>query len=406
MTIKVTLYPQARLTSACFYLLLPGFFIYHVMVGQQLFPALLGGYSTAMAVILLLPLSLAYALHLLQLPNHRLSLDIIYMSFIVYYAVLLLVVSAVSPRGAAALEQIGIVFQFLALFMVARLAPLGEHRFQRWLLIFLVIMTATIAFNADEGTFIIVALELQELGTNLANYQAYAFVYSVVALYVLAPIRQRWKRLLIYAVCIPALFVNGARTEFIGMILLVLLLEFMESKHKLMTLLVTCLLAAIGVAALPFLAEAYPESRTVFLFLDYSDDISAMERSGMLRDGWRSIMENPFLGSFGSYAPGAHIHNGLSAWVDLGLLGFVVYAGLIAVPMLDLSLLRRPDLRSPSYRLAFSMLFLSALFAVMAKHFTHQLLPLALGIYSRYLIETPRRRTSVEEFVIRKVAVA
>jgi len=28
MTIKVTLYPQARLTSACFYLLLPGFFIY------------------------------------------------------------------------------------------------------------------------------------------------------------------------------------------------------------------------------------------------------------------------------------------------------------------------------------------------------------------------------------------
>jgi len=401
-----TAYPNNRLVSACFYMLLPGFFIYHVMVGQQLFPALLGGYSTAMAVILLPPLSLAYASHLIQRANNRLMLDLIYTGFIVYYAVLLLVVSAISQRGAAALEQIGIVFQFLTLFMVARLAPLGELRFQRWLQMFLIIMTVIIAFNADEGTFIIVALELQELDTNLANYQAYAFVYSVVALYVLGPIRQRWKRILICTVCISTLFVNGARTEFIGMIILVLLLEFMESKHKLMNLLIAGILAAIGVAALPILAEAYPESRTVFLFLDYSDDISAMERSGMLRDGWRSIMENPFLGNFGSYAPGAHIHNGLSAWVDLGVLGFFVYTGLVVVPLLDLCLLRHPDLRSPIYRSALSMLFLCALFAITAKHFTHQLLPLALGVYSRYLTEVPRWRISVKDLRMRKPVAA
>ena len=36
-------YSNKRLVSACFYMLIPGFFIYHVLVGQQLFPALLGG---------------------------------------------------------------------------------------------------------------------------------------------------------------------------------------------------------------------------------------------------------------------------------------------------------------------------------------------------------------------------
>jgi hypothetical protein len=383
---------NSPLVRICFYLLLPGFFIYHSLVGMELLPAFLGGYSTIMSTLLLLPLSLAYGRHLLDARVHRLALDTIYLCFIVYYASVLMVQYSVGAHGNAVPEQFGIIFQFLTLFMLSRLAPLGEPGFQRWLLALLVLMTLIIGFNADEGTFIVAALELLQTNGKLANYQAYAFVYSVVMLYVIAPVKLRWQRLLVYLICIPALFLNGARTEFIGVLSLVFLIEFLESKHKVITLLVTVALIGIGIAALPLLADLYPESRTVLLFLDYNDDISANERAQMLTDGWRSIVENPWLGSFQSHATGEHIHNALSAWVDLGLLGFVIFAALITVPAVDLFLLQSPNFRNPTYRLAFSMVFLTVLFSITAKHYTHQLFPLALGIYSRHLIERRHSR--------------
>lgn len=381
----------------CFYFLLPGFFIYHFLVAKQLLPGLLAGYSTAMAGILLLPMGALYVQHVIGRPSERCAMDYAFNAFVVFYAVVLLVNMAVSGRGAAANAQLGIVLQFLTLYWVARLVPLGQARFQGWLLAFLLAMTVAFAFNADEGTFVVAALELLQTTDHLANYQAYAFVYSVVMLFVLAPMQTRWHRLLVYLFAAPALFLNGARTEFIGMLLLILLLEFIESRHKLFTLAVAAALTGLAIASLPLLAELYPESRTVFLFIDYSDDVSANERTRMLSGGLESIADNPWLGAFGSHAPGEHIHNALSAWVDLGLVGFVWYVLLIAVPVLDLCLLRRPQLRNPTYRLAVSLVFLIALFAITAKHFTHQLLPLAAGIYACHVVAERRRNASLPQ---------
>ncbi len=379
---------STRVVSLCFYLLLPGFFVYHFLVAKQLLPGLLGGYSSAMAGLLLLPLGIVYGKHLLSDRGNWRFMDAAFHAFVVYYALVLLAHLLFSSHSSTASEQLGIVPQFLALYWLARLAPLGQPRFQRWMLAFLLLMSGAIAFNADEGTFVAAALDLLQTTNYLANYQAYAFVYSVVMLFVLAPMQKRWQRLLVYLICVPTLFLNGARTEFIGVLLLILLLEFLMSRHKLATLLVAGALVGLGIAALPWLADLYPESRTVFLFIDYNDDISANERARMLSSGWRSIIESPWIGAFGSYAPGEHIHNALSAWVDIGLAGFVFYVALIAVPLLDLLVLRRLDLRNANYRLAFALLLLTALFAITAKHFTHQLLPLAVGLYARVAPQT------------------
>lgn len=385
---------NTQIVRACAYLILPGFFLYHSIVGQGWVPTFLGGYSTAMAALLLGPLALQYVQHLLATPTHRLALDGLYVAFVTYYGTVLAAQYANGAHSHAVPEQFGIVFQFVTLFMLSRLAPLGDPKFQRTLLVLLMLMTGLIVSNADDGTFIIASLELYGVDENLANYQAYAFVYSSVMLYVLAPMQKRWQRALVYAICIPTLFLNGARTEFIGVILLVLLTEFIESQHKLVTVLVAAVLVGIGIASLPLLADLFPESRTVFLFLDYSDDRSAQERAQMLHDGWRTITENPWLGDFQSHARGEHIHNALSAWVDLGLAGFIAYAALILVPAIDLFLLQGRHWRVPSYKLAFGMVFLSALFALTAKHYTHQLLPLALGIYGRFLIERRYERAA------------
>jgi O-antigen ligase len=387
-------HPPSRTARLCFYLLFPGFFLYHFLVAKQWLPGLLGGYSTAMASLLLLPLGLLFLHKVLLQRDERCAMDIAFPAFVLFYLLVLLLNMALSGRGGAASEQFGIVPQFLSLYCLARVLPVEQPRFQHWLWIFLLAMTAAIAFNADEGTFVVAALDLLLTTDYLANYQAYAFVYSVVMLLVLAPLQKRSHRLALYAFAIPTLFLNGARTEFIGVLLLVLLMEFLQSRHKLVSLTVATALVGLAYASLPLLAELYPESRTVFLFIDASDDVSANERARMLAGGLRSLVESPWIGDLGSHAPGEHIHNALSALVDLGIVGFAWYVLLIAVPALDLFVLRRRQLARPSYRLAFALIFLIALFAVTAKHFTHQLLPLALGAYAQHVVAERRRQQS------------
>lgn len=384
----------SRLALAAFLLLLPGFFAYHFLLAKSLIPPLLGGYSSAMAMIWLLPLALLYTQQIVLKPAQRCGMDTAFMAFLGYYLIVLLLNMGLSRRGDAAAEQIGILPQFFVLYAVARLVPPETPRLRNFLLVGLLAMSLAIVLNADEGTFFAASFDLLATADYFANYQAYGFIYSVCLIYVLCATPSTKHRAWIYVFALPTLFLNGARTELIGVVLLSVLTEFMMSRRKLLMLGIAVALIAAVAAALPLLAEIYPESRTIFLFLDYSDDLSKLERARMLEEGWNSILESPWIGALGSHKPGEHIHNALSAWVDLGALGFTAYTLLIALPALDLSILRRPRLNEPGFRLALSFIFLVALFAITAKHFTHQLLPLALGAYSRFTVASRQQLES------------
>ena len=375
-----------RLALLAFHVLLPGFFAYHFLLAKSLIPPLFGGYSTAMAMLWVLPLALLFLQRVLLRPDQRGSMDASFITFLVYMAVVLLLHMAITSRGEAAAEQIGVLPQFLVLYVVARLVPPLAPGLRRALIVALLAMSVAIVTNADEGTFFAASFDVLGTADYFANYQAYGFVYTVCLLYVLCATPSGKHRALIYAFALPTLFLNGARTELIGVVLLTVVLEFALSRHKLLTLAIAAACMAGLAALLPVLADIYPESRTIFLFLDYSDDLSKLERARMLADGWESILASPWTGALGSHKPGEHIHNALSAWVDLGLPGFTAYALLVALPLVDMLLLRRIDLRDPDYRLALSLACLMALFALTAKHYTHQLLPLALGAYARYAV--------------------
>lgn len=384
-----------RLALAGFLVLLPGFFAYHFLLAKSFIPPLLGGYSTAMALVWLLPMGYLLLRHVLLQPAQASAVDALFLAFLAYALAVYLLNMALSGRGGAAADQIGVLPQFVVLYVATRLVTPRVPGLRSTLLVLLIAMSVAIVTNADEGTFFAASFDLLETADYFANYQAYGFVYSVCLVYVLSATPSRQQRMLIYLFTLPTLFLNGARTELIGVVLLVLLLEFVRSRHKLLTLAAAAVFVGALVAALPLLADLYPESRTIFLFLDYSDDISKLERARMLREGLETILESPWVGALGSHRPGEHIHNALSAWVDLGLPGFAAYAALVAWPLLDLCFLRRWELDDPDYQLALSLAFLMALFALTAKHYTHQLLPLTLGAYARYVVGS-RARTGTE----------
>lgn len=376
--------PVSRLALAGFLVLLPGFFAYHFLLAKGLIPPVLGGYSTAMALIWLLPLSMLLLQRVLLLESERCAMDVAFLAFLGYALAVMLLNMALSARGTAAADQIGVLPQFVVLYVVARLVPADAPRLRGLLTVLLLAMSLAIVTNADEGTFFAASFDLLKTGDYFANYQAYGFVYSVCLIVVLSATPSLRQRLWIYLFALPTLFLNGARTELIGVVLLALVLEFMRSRRKLLTLAIAAGILAAVASVLPLLADQYPESRTLFLFLEYSDDLSKLERARMLHDGWQSILQSPWLGALGSHQPGEHIHNALSAWVDLGLPGFAAYALLLTIPLVDLWLLRRHDLDEPAYQLALSLVCLMALFALTAKHYTHQLFPLALGAYARF----------------------
>jgi hypothetical protein len=63
--------------------------------------------------------------------------------------------------------------------------------------------------------------------------------------------------------------------------------------------------------------------------LDLSQSTSANKRHHLTVYAMQTIAAHPILGDYASYKPGYYSHNVLSAWVDLGLFGFVY---LLAIP--------------------------------------------------------------------------
>ena len=73
----------------------------------------------------------------------------------------------------------------------------------------------------------------------------------------------------------------------------------------------------------------YPQSRFKQLFVAIQEDASFIERSVFNRYGLSLIADNPLVGAYGMYVHlnggGSYPHNLLSAWVNLGILGFAFY---------------------------------------------------------------------------------
>ena len=67
-------------------------------------------------------------------------------------------------------------------------------------------------------------------------------------------------------------------------------------------------------------------------------------------------------GALGSHRPGEHIHNALSAWVDLGLIGFAAYSMLIACQLSTCCSCGDCTCVTRASRLAVLFIFLVALF--------------------------------------------
>lgn len=370
--------------QALFLITVPGYFIYHYLVAWGWIPPVLVGYSTPICFLTLPLLLVKHAQHRLAdgLPPPLVEQAL--RAFLAFYA--LVVIWQIGTRNH--LDNVDAhataIAQFVGLYLLARHTPLKA--LNRPLLIgLMVVMSAMIVHNAMSGGLIEALLEDVNTRESLITYQGYAFAYSVTMAWAVALLADKAPlRGLIYLLSLVALFLNGARSELVAAMVSVILLESWITRSKWRALFAAALVAAMAAAVFLTFESELIDYRAIAIFTDYSEDLSVQDRAGMLRAGLASIDAHPLTGAFGSYQTGEYIHNFLSAWVDLGFVGFVGFVLLSLLPTLHLLRHRHQLRHSPELQLLLILACSTLLLSIAAKPFTHYLLPLTLGVCARH----------------------
>lgn len=375
-----------RALYALFLVTFPGYFVYHYLVTVQVLPPFLAGYSTPVGVLSLPLLLLIHAQARSDAPHGpRHVIELSLWVFLAYYAVVTFWVLSTRNTLASADAHPTVIAQFVALFLLARYAPV-QFKDTRLLTLLIFIMSLMVVHNASNGGLLDATIAVTFGITNsLISYQGYAFAYFVCLAYLIPLLQdQPWWRIGLYAVACAALFLNGARSEFAVAFVAFGALEFLRAHSKLRALQGVAVAVLMLIGTYLVFEETFQDYRIITIFTDFDEDISVQDRRRMLADGMATIQTHPVIGRMGSYPAGEYIHGILSAWVDLGAAGFVLFMGLTLLPVAHLLIHRKELASSTLVQQAFLFTASSLMLSITAKPFTQYLLPVALGLCARH----------------------
>jgi hypothetical protein len=369
-----------------FFLLFPGFFAYQTLLGLGLIRAYLGGYFAVVSLVMLPPLLLSYARRLqarrYQLPR----VDAAFLAFLAYFAVIVACNAASANPAITSHHVLALVYLF-NLFVIFVSLDFDSRRFRWTQLASLAGMSAVVFSYSVDGAFYLAALGAARDPDSVATYQGFSRSYLLPLAVMLACTPQRPLRWALYALGLPTLYINTARSEFGALLFLVPLIELHTARHRLLMLTVLVGAALLIQSNLAEILAAVPSNRTLEL-LNLSQSTSATMRHQLTLQALATIARHPLLGDYASYQVGLYSHNVLSAWVDLGLLGFAALLLLICYPLCQMALhayvLRERGNRRPPFVLAWSLLAMTLLLLCLSHFFSDMQIGAALGAYARY----------------------
>jgi hypothetical protein len=164
-----------------------------------------------------------------------------------------------------------------------------------------------------------------------SSYQGIGRSILVTFIVFAAVARKAPYRLAIFATGSFLLLLVGSRSDLFAMLALAAVLAF-QSTFTGRNRLATIVSMSACVALLYLASPLFFETRNVEIF-DLSGSSSWQARQELQAAALQIIRDDPFFGSFGYHmrdgGSGWYAHNALSAWTNYGLLGFVLYTGLI-----------------------------------------------------------------------------
>lgn len=339
-----TLFPKEIKASKCaiflYILLFPWFFIYNFLsakIGVSL-PLIGGGYS--IYCLLFLPIMLIFIARTFstKMPMlHHLSLAFFALILITPFAWL-----ALTGKEAALLNipEISITHtaSLMALYFIGLFLPLANKRLIKTNKAIFYLMCAIVIFNVmtnNSVSFTPISSWSEEHVTT-ASYQGYARSISVTLLIALFFSNSVPSKLFVAIVGIITLFFIGARSELYGTALSLLAIILFWSLRSYKWLSCAILAMFILSIAITFNLETILKSRQALVFTGLEGTSSWDARESMIQIAFEQIYTSPLVGDYKSYedfGSGSYAHNILSAWVDFGLAGFLLYLTLIVVAL-------------------------------------------------------------------------
>lgn len=374
---------QAVATLA-FFLLFPGFFFYHTLLGIGAMGAFLGGFFTPVSLLMVLPLGWHYVHAIRRDPNRMNKLDLAFLFYMAYFVAVVAANALLGDSMVIVIHHVlGILF-LVNIFIIFKTIDFAHRDFRRMALLSLFAMSAIVFAYSVDGVFYLGALGIAKDSAALATYQGFSRSYLITFIAVIAFTRPAWLRLLLYAIGAPTLFFNTARSEFVALLFLIPIIEFYHSNNKLAMALLFSTIVILVKINLDQLIEILPNNRILEL-LDLSQSTSANKRHHLTVHALQTILAHPFLGDYASYPSGYYSHNVLSAWVDLGMFGIAYLMVMLvspAVPMFFREYFALKD--DGNFLLGFSLACVTVMLLLTSHYFTDMLIGATLGSYSTY----------------------
>lgn len=367
-----------KAATLSFFMMIPLYLCYQAMVQNQIIPPLLGGYFTA-ASIMSLPI-LVYATitsSSCRKMYKLLTLKLALLFFVIYIAVVtfgivLNVDNAISQYHLVSISRI------IALFLLVIVLDADRPWLKKFIFLFIIFYSILILLNSNNGSFVRPAFDVGGKYFEL-DYQMLAFLYLLLLIYIL-PSLDHWHRFLIYTLAVPTLYLNGARSEFFGLFLLIFIVETIHLKTIIYW---TLGLFCMGAAIIFFLKSDLESllGYRIFLVFSADQDLSRVARGEFSLNAVATIIESPLLGAYASHPAGAYSHNILSAWVDLGIFGFALLIILLGYSFTTLLFNFQNGRRCAHYTRALSALSITIFLLTAAKTYTYSMVPVAIAFY-------------------------
>ncbi len=393
----------ARASAIGFFVLFPGFIVYHTLVAMGVMPALLGGLFGVVSVMLFIVYSalLPSQLHGMLVSTRGFALmALAFFAYVLAWGLVNYGLQGGRVMQAALIQTIETLVLWLVLFMMGYRLPLDSPRLARAFWIAFVLIAAYLVFHvATTGQWMFFARHMIEAeeGENVSTYQGYARSALVLLVYLIAISQRANVRAGLIVTGAFVMFVLGARSELYAFLalsaVLLMLWAGMRVKYMLTLLAVTAALIVLVVSQFESLAG----SRQLQI-LDLSGTSSWLARQNLGQRAVEQIVSSPLLGRFGGHisssgVTGGYAHSMLSAWVNYGLLGFLLYVGLTASAFLG-SAYRMVVVGDHGawWVFAFATNFVSLLLIVLAKPVFWPLPALGWGAFANALVATRRER--------------
>jgi hypothetical protein len=385
--------PITSLAAFGFLVLFPGFFFYHTLNGLGLIPAFLGGFFRPMALVFMFVFCGLAVITKAPVIGRLGPAGWVFM-LILAWITLSAAWHYLVGTQVGNLEMfdwsISGVFLNVTCYLVARHLPLRVPAFQVAVTVSLGLIIALVFLLARDGMFYLRAERLAD-EEKVATYQGFARSLAVTGIVAVAFTRRGIYRVAIGVATVAALYINGARAEFVCFIVALLALwsthAIVDRGRPLLLVAMLGVVSLLPLFSLEAVQNSLPDNRMLQLF-DLAGTSSAISRAELAQVAWEQVGRHPLMGNYGFYydtdGVGGYPHSVLAAWVNLGLVGFILYIALFAVmTWVQSSALSGASLREPIVTAALLTLVFSGLALLFAKEYSYMVTAFAVAFTDR-----------------------